>query len=182
VLVVVRGVAPTKGNLLVGQGDESVVGDGDAMGVAAQILEHILGATEGWLGVDHPMLSEKWTQPRSEDFGLSEECQIPRKAELTVLEGGLETGDELAAKNPTKHRDGEKEARARWNPAGVIERQPPGGDDAMDMGVKFDLLIPGVQHGEEADLGTEMSGSASDFEESFCTGPEQQPIEELRVL
>jgi hypothetical protein len=113
VLVVVSGVAPTKGNLVVGQGDESVVGDGHAMGVAAQILEHILGATEGWLGVDHPMLSEKWPQPGSADFGLSEEGQIPRKAELTVLEGGLETGDELAAKNPAKHRDGEKEARAR---------------------------------------------------------------------
>ncbi len=40
----VRGVAPTKGNLLVSQGDESVVGDGHAMGVAAQILEHILAA------------------------------------------------------------------------------------------------------------------------------------------
>jgi hypothetical protein len=64
----------------------------------------------------------------------------------------------------------------------VIERQPTGGDEAMDMGVKFDLLIPGVQHAEEADLGTQMSGSASDLEESFCTGPEQQPIEELRVL
>jgi hypothetical protein len=152
------------------------------MGVAAQILEYILRATEGWLGVDHPILSKKWPQPGSEDFGLSEECQIPRKAELTVLEGGLETVDELAAKNPAKHRDGEKEARARWNPAGVIERQPTGGDDAMDMGVKFNFLIPGVQHAEEADLGAEMSGSASDFEESFCTGPEQQAIEELRVL
>jgi hypothetical protein len=34
----------------------------------------------------------------------------------------------------------------------------------MDMGVMLDLLIPGVQHAEEADLGAEMSGSASDFE------------------
>jgi hypothetical protein len=63
----------------------------------------------------------------------------------------------------------------------VIERQPTGGDDAMDMGVKFDLLIPGVQHAEEADLGTQMSGSASDFEESFCTGPKQQPVVRYRV-
>jgi hypothetical protein len=34
----------------------------------------------------------------------------------------------------------------------------------MDMGMKFDFLIPGMQHAEEADLGAEMSGSASDFE------------------
>jgi hypothetical protein len=35
VLVVVSGVAPAKGDLVIGQGDESVVGDGDAMGVVA---------------------------------------------------------------------------------------------------------------------------------------------------
>jgi hypothetical protein len=141
-----------------------MVGDGDAMGVAAQILEHILGATERWFGVDHPVLSEQWPQPGSEDLGLSEECQIARKAKLAVLEGGLESGDELAAKNAPQHRDGKKEARATWNPASVIEREPTGGDDAMDMGMKFDFLIPGMQHAEEADLGAEMSGSASDFE------------------
>jgi hypothetical protein len=36
-----------------------MVGDGHAMGVAAQILEHIFGATEGRFGVDHPILSEE---------------------------------------------------------------------------------------------------------------------------
>ena len=62
-LVVVSRVAPTKGDLLVGTRYESMVGDGHAMGVAAQILEHILGATEGRFGVDHPVLSEQWPQP-----------------------------------------------------------------------------------------------------------------------
>jgi hypothetical protein len=33
--IVVSGVAPTKGNLVVDQGDESMVGDGYAMGVTA---------------------------------------------------------------------------------------------------------------------------------------------------
>ena len=35
VFVVVRGIAPAKRDLVIGQGDESVVGDGDAMGVLA---------------------------------------------------------------------------------------------------------------------------------------------------
>ena len=52
------GVAPAKGDLVIDQGNESMVGDGDAMGIAAQILEHILGATEGWFGVDVPVVSE----------------------------------------------------------------------------------------------------------------------------
>jgi hypothetical protein len=52
----------------------------------------------------------------------------------------------------------------------------------MDLGVKFELLVPGVQPAEEADLGTEMPGSASDLEKSFCTGPEQQTIDDLGGL
>jgi hypothetical protein len=35
-----------------------MVRDGHAMGITAQILEHILGATEGWFAVDHPVLAE----------------------------------------------------------------------------------------------------------------------------
>ena len=35
------------------------------------------------------------------------------------------------------------------------------------MGMMLELLIPGVQHAEEADLGAEMSGIAGDFEERF---------------
>ena len=46
-LIVVRRVAPAKGDLAVGQRDQSMVGDGDTVSVAAEVLEHILGATEG---------------------------------------------------------------------------------------------------------------------------------------
>ena len=78
-----------------------MVGDGDAMGIATQILKHILGTAEGRFGVDDPVLSEQRSQPGSEDLGLSEQFQIPRKTQLILLKGGLETGHELTAKNAT---------------------------------------------------------------------------------
>ena len=37
-----------------------MVGDSYAMGVAAQILEHIVWSTEGWFRIHHPVLSEQW--------------------------------------------------------------------------------------------------------------------------
>jgi hypothetical protein len=40
------------------------------------------------------------------------------------------------------------------------------------MGMKLQLLVPGMQHTEEADLGPETSGIAGDFEKRFCTGTE----------
>jgi hypothetical protein len=66
-------VAPTKGDLVVVKRDQAMVGDGHAMGVAAQILEHVFGATEGWFAVDHPVLVEQWSEPGSEGLGLSQE-------------------------------------------------------------------------------------------------------------
>jgi len=53
-------IPPAKSDLAIDEGDQAMIGDGYAMGVAAEILEHILRATEGWLRVDHPVLSEQW--------------------------------------------------------------------------------------------------------------------------
>ena len=38
------------------EGYESMVGNGDAMSVASQVVENMFGATEGWLCVDDPVL------------------------------------------------------------------------------------------------------------------------------
>ncbi len=52
----------------------------------------------------------------------------------------------------------------------------------MDMGMKQEFLVPGVEHAEEADLGPEMGGVARDFQQSFGAGPEQQTVDEFPVL
>ena len=92
------------------------------------------------------------------------------EAKFFLTEVAFQSADKLAAKNLSEHRDGKKEARARWNPARVIKRQSAGGHYTMDMRVMFEFLIPGVEHAEEADFGAKMFGIASDFEEGFSTG------------
>src|ERR1700731_1301148 len=52
----------------------------------------------------------------------------------------------------------------------------------MNVGVKFELLAPGVQHAEEANLCAEMSRIASDFQKGVGTGAEQEIVEDLLVL
>ena len=56
--VLVCRITPAKGDLAIGKGDQAMVGNGHAMGVAAEILQHILGATEGTFQVHHPILSK----------------------------------------------------------------------------------------------------------------------------
>jgi hypothetical protein len=52
----------------------------------------------------------------------------------------------------------------------------------MDMRVELELLIPSVQHTEEANFCAEVSWIAGDFEQSFRTGTEQQTVDDLPVL
>ena len=50
-----------------------MVGDGHTMRVATQILQYVFRATERAFQVVHPVLSEQWPQPGSEDIGFCEE-------------------------------------------------------------------------------------------------------------
>src|SRR5712664_2344386 len=99
-----------------------MVGDGHAMGVTAQITEHMLWASEWTFRVDHPVLSEQWSEPRSKDFRLSQGLQVSMKGDLAVMKGTLERFVELAAKDATEHLDGKKEVVACLDPTCAIGR------------------------------------------------------------
>ena len=58
-LVAMGGVSPSEGDVALGESDESAVGDGDAMGVGAEIAQHMFRPSEGPLGVDDPVMAEQ---------------------------------------------------------------------------------------------------------------------------
>ncbi len=51
-------VPPAEEDAIVFEGHEPMVGDGDAVGVAGQVVEDVFGAAEGRLGIDHSILPE----------------------------------------------------------------------------------------------------------------------------
>src|SRR5579864_9668492 len=148
-----------------------MVGDGNAVGIAAEILQYVFGSAEGWFGIDDPIFAEERAQPGSEELGMGEWCEFSGQVQLAVFEGRLQGGDELAAKHAPQYSDGKEEAWVGSNPTGVIAGESAGGNDTVDMGMQLEFLVPGVQHTEEADLGSEMGRIASDLEKSFCAGP-----------
>ena len=81
------------------------------------------------------------------------------EAQLALPEVALQSGNELTAKDATEHLDGKEERIAWADPMGAIERQSAGGHDAMHVRVKFEFLIPGVEHTEEADSAPRCLGS-----------------------
>jgi len=109
---VVSRITPTKSNFAIHERNETMVGDGHAMGVAAQILENILWPTERWFRVHHPVLSEQRPQPSGEGLGLSEAGQVSMEVELAFLKGLPESSNKLAAEDATEYVDGKKESIA----------------------------------------------------------------------
>jgi hypothetical protein len=61
-------VSPAEGDLMVGEGNETVVGEGDAVGVAGEVAEDMMGTAEGWFGIDDPVLTEQGAQESAEGF------------------------------------------------------------------------------------------------------------------
>ena len=58
-----------------------------------------------------------------------------------------------------------------WLPERVlIGRQSAAGDDAMDMVMTEQVRSPGVQDREESDLGAQMLGISSHFEQGLGAG------------
>jgi hypothetical protein len=113
-----------------------MVRDSHAVGIASEILQDVLGSTEGWFGVDDPVFAEERTQPGSEELGMGEGCEFSGQVQLAVREGRLEAGDELATKHTPQYSNGKEEAWVGSNPAGVIAGESAGGNDAVDMGMQ----------------------------------------------
>jgi len=65
-LVAVSGVAPAKGYVARGESNQPAVGNGDAMRVSTEISQHVFRSSERPLGVDDPIVTEQYPQPRGE--------------------------------------------------------------------------------------------------------------------
>jgi hypothetical protein len=90
--------------------------------------------------------------------------------------------DELAAEDTAEHFDGQEEGAPGGDPAGVIRCEAISGNDAVDMRMELQTLIPAVEHAEEADLGPEMPWIASDFQQGLGAGVKEQVVDEPFVL
>ena len=118
-------------------------------------------------------MTEQYPQPRSKSARLRKRQEMSVELERACLKGSLESSDELTADDTAEHLDGKEEGAARRDPAGVIPSETAGGEDAVDMGMMLQSLIPGIEHAEEADLRTEVTRIAGDLQQGPSTGVKQ---------
>jgi hypothetical protein len=86
-LVAVGGFTPAEGDVVFGERDEPSVGDGDAMGVGAEIAQHMFWSAEGPLGVDHSVVAEQHPQRFSKSARLCQRQQVALELQRTLMEG-----------------------------------------------------------------------------------------------
>jgi hypothetical protein len=174
-------VLDAEGHVAIGDIEQAVVGDGDAVGVAAEVTEDVFGSAERRLGVDDPGRVVEAVLEGAPGVGVSELGGAAGKDELAVLPGAVESVKELAAEELGQDLDGKEEALAPGQPAGAVESKSAAGDDAVEMGMEEQVLAPGVEHRGDADVGAEVLGVPGEGEQGLGGGGEEDLVDDCLV-
>ena len=151
------------------------------MRVPRQILQHHLGAAERLLGVHHPIRPDRLRYQPLELLPPGQRLRLAREPEPPGGESGAEASQELAPKHPAQHPDRQEKVGTAADPAGAIRRRATAWHHAMDMGMQLQVLAPGVQHRQHADLGAQMLRIGGDLDQGLGGGPHQQTVDFTRV-
>jgi hypothetical protein len=174
-------VLPAKAHDRVVEVEEPVVGDGHAVGIAAQIVEHLRGTGEGTFGVHDPSLLAELLEPRREGRGFGERREGARETEGPLREGTPEGIEILAAKDHGEGADREEKSGGRGDPARAVGGERAPGDDTMQVQMLGEILPPGVQNRRAPEVPAEMAGIAREGGERVGHGVEEQRVDHAGI-
>src|ERR1700722_8792340 len=151
-----------------------MVRDGNAMGVASQIMQHMLGPAEGRLGIDDPVLTIERAQEDGESLLVVKWHALTEEAQLIAGKEAAQPGNELAAEDTAEHLDRQQKSGTRRDPARVVCRESTAGHHAVDVRMRCEGLSPGVQDGQEASVCAKVLGIGKDLEQRGGAGFKEQ--------
>ncbi len=174
-------VAPAKADVAVGDGDEPLIGDRDAVGVTAKVGEDVVGPGEGRLAVDDPGGLAQFVEPRGERRGVRESGQAAGQVQGPAVEGLPQAGEIAATEDLGQGADGKQEAAPRGNPVRAVRGERAAGHDAVNVDVLGERLPPGVEHGGDAEVTAEVPGIAAEPRQGGRGGLEEQAVDQVRM-
>src|SRR5262249_56551198 len=122
--VAVTIVLPAEADLAVVDRQQSIVGDGDAVRVAADVLQHLCRTGERALGVDYPVGGIQWRKVAAERCRLLEMLLRVEEAQLPGVKRLLQVAQEQPAEQPRENPDWKKEAGPAGDPALAVRCNP----------------------------------------------------------
>lgn len=130
---------------IIRDGHDTRAGDPNTVRVQTQIADHLLGPTEGALGVHHPPLVVQAAPKRGEGRRIRQLSGGAHELQLAGFVGIHQPSQELAPEQRADDPNREQEIGTTRHPA-VIVSEPSTGDDAVQMRMIAHLTGPGVQH------------------------------------
>ena len=143
-----------EGNCIFINADESMVGDGDFVGVTAQVLHNRFGRGERSLGIDHPLGLKGLFGNMLRHINFTPQfCH--KLSPIYLAQGPL--GKKILRPIP---------ARFPF----IARRNAPAWHNAMNMRMQPQLLPPGVQDGDHSTFGPQIFGVSSKSLDGLPTG------------
>jgi len=127
--------------------------------VAGEVVEQMLGRAERLFGVDVPAFFSQSFEQQAKVGSISQGSGFTWEDKLLLIEGLLEKVEELALEDHTECCYGEEKVFAGGDPTSLIERQNSLGDEAVEVEVIPELLVPGMQDTDKAWGSSKMSTS-----------------------
>ncbi len=176
-------VARGESDLAIGDVFDPVVIDGDAVGIAPEIVQNLGRAAEGALGVDVPALVFFGGVEQAFEGGWFDQwLELSVELQFSFHEGTQEVGAIFCGKDIAECADGKKKARARRTDE-FGAAQDTGGKDDVQVEMIAQFLVPGVQDGDEPGLPFEFPfGVPGEARERFVDGAEEQSEQNGFVL
>jgi hypothetical protein len=145
--VLATAIAVAEGDGAVLQGDEALVSDGNAVGVASEIAQGLFWSGDRRFAVDDPGLGRGLTEEHASSF--LREVKIPGDERL------LKRGKQLSAEELGEGAHGQEEVGPARDPALTVEAEAATGDDEVEVGMEEQHLRPGVQQGDDRRRGSQ---------------------------
>ena len=118
------------------EADETMVGDSDAVGVAGEIVENVIGSTErcrAWHRRPSPW-RRAWCRKRWKRSGAASSWSEPWKCSLSWSESCFRAAENSPRKTRLRTWTGRKKPRRGGDPCGAVEGETAGRDYAVNMG------------------------------------------------
>jgi hypothetical protein len=110
-------ILPLEADLIAFYIEQAIVGDGHAMGIAADIVENLLRPGERALGIDHPLGSFRPGQMPDKREAFTKWLQCAEKLQSAGIERVLQGFEKQASEQTGQNPDWQEEVRSAGNPS-----------------------------------------------------------------
>jgi len=101
-------------------GDEAGVGEGDAVGIAAEVLEYGFGAGERWLDMDVPIEVAQGCQVGCKGIVFGDSLMVTEEVQTMLVVGLVQLLEQQVSKAPREHLVRQQIAWTAGDPAFAI--------------------------------------------------------------